>query len=141
VVALIKGEITMTLIEKLHANLPHLKNKIRMSRMCTSVLVAVSYEATRSALIADSDEDGMYFICTFDCDPRKLDLLAFDGPHQTEDFKIYSWFGLVQWVEAFLKDASVDELCAIEQKACAHRQDLKGFYIPYHLRGWNDITA
>ena len=131
----------MTRIEKLHANLPTLSDKIRKSRMCTSVLVATGVDATRSALVADADDDGMYLINTFHCGPKEVDSLGFGGEHQGCDYRLYSWAGIVQWVEAFLAGASDNDLCSIEQKSSAHRVDLKGFYIPYHLRGWSNITA
>lgn len=141
VVALIKGETTMDLILKLHANLPSLSDKIRKSRMCTSVLVATSVDATRSALIADSDEDGMYLVATFHCGPKEVDTLGFGAHAQGCDYRLYSWTGIVQWVEAFLTGASDNTLCSIEQKSSAHRVDLKGFYVPQHLRSWSDIVA
>ena len=111
----------MTIIEKLHANLPLSAGQIRKSRMCTSALIATGADATRSALVAEADDDGMYLIGTFHCGPRLVDSLGFGGEHQGCDYRLYSWTGIVHWVEAFLAGASDNSLCSIEQRSSSHR--------------------
>ena len=111
----------MTIIEKLHANLPSSVSQIRKSRMCTSALIATGADATRSALVAEADDDGMYLIGTFHCGPRLVDSLGFGGEHQGCDYRLYSWTGIIHWVEAFLAGASDNSLCSIEQRSSSHR--------------------
>jgi hypothetical protein len=118
---LLRKENTMTIIEKLHANLPLSAEKIRKSRMCTSGLVATGLDATRSALVAEADDDGMYLIATFHCGPKEVDSLGFGAGSQGCDYRLYSWVGIVHWVEAFLAGASDNDLCSIEQRSSSHR--------------------
>jgi len=132
VVALIKGEITMTIIEKLHANLPGFKDQIRKSRSYSSALIAPSVESNRSALVAEADDDGRYLVTTFLCGPRLVDSLGLSGVPADYEYRLYSWTGVVKFVSAFLNGNDVEELCAIATKSSSHRSD---------LRGWSDIVA
>ena len=122
----------MTIIEKLHANLPSLKDQIRKSKTYSSALIAPSVESNRSALVAEADEEGRYLVTTFLCGPRLVDSLGLGGVPADYEYRLYSWTGVVQLVSAFLNGNDVEELCAIATRSSSHRSD---------LRGWSDIVA
>ena len=137
----------MDLIVKLHVNLPSHQNQIRKSRSFSSVLVAPSADANRSALVSEADDDGRYLVTTFLVRPKLVDdhgifcLSNHGGIPTDEEYRLYSWDGVVEWVAAFLNGADVDELCEIASKSSAHRSDLESFHVPPHLRSWSDIVA
>ena len=124
----------MEIVRCLQQDLPDVAGQIRKSRVfTTSALVATSAAANASALVAIPDEDGCYLVHTFACGPKQVDLDSFDLRSQEEEYKLYSWDGVLRWVSAFLAGADAEELCGIAASSGRHRADLQGWFLRHHL--------